>query len=437
MTKVFCPIFGGSGRRMEEIKEVDFENERAMQAIVGDNLEVIFPDLEIVGHEISLKKNRFDTVAFNVRTKSFVLIEYKKVQNDVALLQGLAYLGILRGNEGNFLQACKEKSGKKYEKEDVAWDKTKVVLVAPSFTERQLAVAEQIDEPIELYRIGRYENRIITVEMIVGPKPEKRGKRDSANSKMVDLKTLHDNLEKVLQKDMQLEKEETKVYKKWHLKNGRVVCTIAKQAKTLVLCYTTSSLNVDDADVSFVRYMVKNGRKLGKKGRGDYMSTIRNAEDIKRAIRYVERVCIQEGGAVSNQKQQTGKNLSGQGDKKYVAQRGSKRTVGLYDKLKNALRDNIPNLEFVVRKEYINWKSMANGKSICTVAVNKNTLRLCYNTTRLEISRGDAGFIRYLFNNGKRLGKAGLGDYDSKIETDVDIERVIPYVKHVHLQKVG
>ena len=422
---------------MEEIKEVDFENERAMQAIVGDNLEAIFPDLKIVGHEISLKKNRFDTVAFNLRTKSFVLIEYKKVQNDVALLQGLDYLGSLRGNEGNFLQACKEKSGKKYEKEDVAWDKTKVVLVAPSFTDRQLAVAKRIDEPIELYRIARYENQIITVETVVGPKPGKKVKKHSSNDKMPDIKTLYDNLEKVLQKDMGLEKEETKVYKKWHLKNGRVICTVAKQAKTLVLCYTTKSLNVDGADVGFVRHMVKNGKKLGKKGRGDYMSTIQNTRDIKRATRYLERVCLQESNPVLNQKWQAGRRLSGQDDKGYVAQRGSKRTASLYDKLKNALHDNIPNLECIIRKEYINWKSMTNGKSICTIAVNKNTLRLCYNTTRLEISRGDAVFIRHLFNNGKRLGKAGLGDYDSKIETSADIERAIPYIKNVHLQKVG
>ena len=414
---------------MEEINKVDFEKEGGMQAIVGDNLGVIFPDLEIVGHEIPLKKNRFDTVAFNLRTKSFVLIEYKKAQNDGALVQVLNYLGSLHGNEGNFLQACKEKSGKKYEKEDVAWDKTRVVLMAPSFTERELGAAKETDKPIELHRIAKYENRIITVEMVVGPKPEKKAtSKDPAN-------VLHDNLEKVLQKDMQLEKEETKVYKKWHLKNGRVVCTVAKQAKTLVLCYTTSSLNIDDAG-GFVRHMVKNGRKLGKRGLGDYMSTIRSPEDIKRATIYLKRVRSQ-GDPGLNQKRQAGRSLSGQDDKGYVAQRGSKRTVRLYDKLKNALHNNIPNLECIVRKEYINWKSMTNGKSICTVAVNKNTLRLCYNTTRLEPSSGDAVFIRHLFNNGRRLGKAGLGDYDSKIETSVDIERAIPYIKNVYLQKVG
>lgn len=415
---------------MEEIKKVDFEKEGAMQAIVGDNLGVIFPDLEIVGHEIPLKKNRIDTVAFNLRTKSFVLIEHKKVQSGGAIEQVLNYLGILHGNEGNFLQACKEKSGKKYEKEDVAWDKTRGVLMAPSFTERELGAAKEADKPIELHRIAKYENRIITVEMIMGPKPEKKAKSNDP----VDV--LHDNLERALQKKMQLEKEETKVYKKY-LKNGRVVCTVAKQAKTLVLCYTTSPLNVDDVDGGFVRHMVKNGRKLGKRGLGDYMSTIRNPEDIKRAIRYLERVCSQEGGPGLNQKRQAGRSLSGQDDKEYVNQRGTKRTVRLYDKLKNALHDNIPNLECIVRKEYINWKSMTNGKSICTIAVNKNTLRLCYNTTRLEVSSGDAIFVRHLFNNGKRLGKAGLGDYGSKIETNVDIERAIPYIKNVHSQKVG
>ena len=432
MTRVFCPALGGRGRYMEEVKEAKFEKESVVQAIIGDNLDVIFPDLEIVGHEISLKDNRVDTVAFNVKTRSFVLIEYKKVQNDGALVQVLAYLEALRGNEGNFLEACKDRSGRKYDKKDVVWNRTKAILIAPSFTPRERAAAKQIKGTVELYRISKYENRVITMETEIGPKLGK-----SPDPELPKLDILYTILEKVLHGDLHLEKVKTRVYDRWILKNGKGVCTVAKQAKTLVLCYTTKSLDVDKPDDDFVRHMVKNGKKIGKKGLGDYMSTIQSKKDVDRTIRYLKLVCKQKDEDDLGQKQAARGSLLGYDDKKYVTQRGAKKIVRLYDEFKNALCGSIPSLEFALKERYINWKLAPNGKSICTVTVYKNTLTLTYNTRQLDVSKSDADFVRHLFNNGKRISIAGLGYYDSKIKTKKDIEKAIPYINKVYLQKVG
>ncbi len=421
---------------MEEVEEADFDDERAMQAIVGNNLEVIFPDLEIVGHEIVLNQWRFDTVAFNVKTKSFVLIEYKKVQSKGALEQVLAYLEALDGNEGNFLQACKDQGDKKYEKKDVAWDKTKAFLITPSFTDPQLEATKHIKGPIELYNITKYQNRIMTMKTIVGPKPEKN-KKSTNGDNVVNSNVLSTNLEKILHEELHLEKEEAKVYDKWVLKNGEVVCTVSKQIKTLVLCYTTKSLEVDKADVSFVRYMVKNGRKIGVRGRGEYMSTIRSVGDVKKAIRYIEQVRTQKTKSIVNQRQQTHENLPSQDDIKYVMQKGSSRTITLYTELKNTLCNSIPYLKFIVTKRYINCKSSVTGKIMCSVVVNKKALKLSYNTRRLDVPESDDSFVRHLFNNGKWISIAPPGDYDSKLETGEDVKRAIPYIKKVHLQKVA
>ena len=418
---------------MEEVTVADFKYEEAMRATVEDSLGAIFPDLKIVGHEIRLKGYRFDTVAFNVKTRSFVLIEYKKVQNNQALAQGLAYLGVLNGNEGNFLQACKEKSDTKYEKKDVAWNKTRVFLVAPSFTDQLIKAVEQIREPIELYRVTKYENKLMTVEVIVGPK---QGDEVKKPTKKVSEDGIYGELKKVLHEDLHLEKEDGGAYEKWLSKNGKTVCTVAKQVKSLVLCYTTKSLDRSEPDEVFVRHMVENGKRVGKRGSGDYMSKIQSVEDVNKAARYLEQVFIQKTESVSRHGRRTRDRLSNQGDTEYIAQKGSKRSARLYDELRTALFNSIPNPEIIVRKTYINWKSATNGKSICTVVVNKNALKLSYNTKQLDIYESDRGFVRHLFNDNKRTGSAGLGHYDSKIETSDDIERAIPYIKKVYMQKV-
>ena len=432
MARVFYPVIGSDGCRMEEVGVTDFKYEKMMRDTVEGGLGAIFPDLEIVGHEIGLKEYRFDTVAFNVKTKSFVLIEYKKVQNDQALAQGLAYLRVLHGNEGNFLQACKEKSNTKYEKNDVAWNRTKVFLVAPSFTDRLLKAVEQIKEPIELYRITKYENKVVTVEVVVGPKLSdsvKEHENGGADS-------LYNYLKKVLHEDLYLKKKDSKAYEKWLLKDGKTVCTVAKQQKSLVLCYTTKSLDRDEVDKVFVRYMKENGKVIGKRGSGDYMSKIQSKEDVDRAVKYIEQVCKQKAGSVVSQGPQTRRDALSQDDMAFVTQKGSGRTTELYSELKKILHDDIPNLEAVVMKRYINWKSTTNGASIFTVAVNKNALRLSYNTKWLNVSKNDS-FVRHLSGNGKRISVAGLGNYDSKIETSMDVKKVIPYIKKVHIEKVG
>ena len=245
---------------------------------------------------------------------------------------------------------------------------------------------------------------------------------------------IYRDLEKNLRVGLHLKKTEGQVYENWLLsKNDQAVCTVAKQTKTLVLCYITKSLDVDEADKVFVRHMVKNGKKIGKRGRGNYMTTIRSTEDVDRAIKYLRRVCKQKNEDDLGQSE----SLPSHDDKKYVTQRGSRKTVRLYAEFKNALYGSIPRLKFELKERYINWKSVLNGKSICTVTVYKNTLTLAYNTRQLDVSGSDGDFVRHLFNNGRRISIAGLGYYDSKIKTKKDIERAIPYINKVHLQKVG
>ena len=432
MARVFWPIFESGGCAMKEIEKEDFRDEKTLHDTIRKNLGVIFPSLEIVGDEVSVGDGKVDTVGFNRKTSSFALIEYKKGEKEGALEQLLGYLGDMVRHKGDFLQACgKKKGGATWDSENIAWNKCTGILMAPSFTKHQFNAAKN-HKQIELHRIIKYEDKVLMIEMVEGQKP--RDPQD--DPKINDVQTLYDKLKKVLMRDLHLKKIETRAYHKWVLaaNDKEVVCTIALQKKSLILSYTTESLDVAETDKVFVRHMIENGKKVGKRGRGDYMSKIHNEENVKKAAVYLEQVHRQKVVSAVNQRGQTHRNPLKQDDMTHVAQKASERTVGLYSELKKALLKSIPNLEIIVTKKYINWKSATSGASIFTVAVQKNSLRVSYNTKWLNIPRSD-DFVRPLRDNGKRINVAGLGSYDSKIKTDADVKKAIHYIKKVHAEK--
>ena len=80
------------------IKQVKFNNEKEMQNLTENNLEELF-DLRFVASEFQVDNLRIDTLAFNEKTKSFVIIEYKNVKNYSVIDQGYSYLSLLLNNK--------------------------------------------------------------------------------------------------------------------------------------------------------------------------------------------------------------------------------------------------------------------------------------------------------------------------------------------------
>ena len=84
------------------IKQVKFNNEKEMQNLTENNLEELF-DLRFVASEFQVDNLRIDTLAFNEKTKSFVIIEYKNVKNYSVIDQGYSYLSLLLNNKAEFV----------------------------------------------------------------------------------------------------------------------------------------------------------------------------------------------------------------------------------------------------------------------------------------------------------------------------------------------
>ena len=443
MVRIFRAVFGEKSYNIEEVKGGGrFDSERTVQDLVEKNLDVIFPGHIVVSDEFRLEGKIIDTVAFNTKTRSFVIIEYKNVSPKGVLEQTGRYLTLLNQRQADFLLAYNETNTPQLKKTDIAWNESKMVVIAPSFTSDQLNMASMLNVPVELYQITRYENGIITIESVATHKPQVV-KNTSTKQRDVEHLTknisdtgqgLYTDLVAALKENFpSVETKERKYYVSL-LSNGKSICTVRKGQKSLSLYYKSEHLEVPKEDYSFVVGLVEGSKKTGAGVLGNYRSTIKSSQDIARAIPYVKAIHTIKVKGASVPTTQRKWSSSQYTEKEHLDRGGSNDTKALYVKFKNTLRRSIPNAESRVTKSYINW--MSRGKSICTVQVVKKSLNVCYNIDRLDVAKDDRDFVVYLVRNGKPIGKVGLGVFQSKIRDNEGIARAIPYVEEVYKTKV-
>jgi predicted transport protein len=122
--------------------------------------------IEFVRSEFIIKNKRIDSLAFDPQTDGFVIIEYKKDRNVSVIDQGFSYLSLMLENKAEFIIEYNESLGKSLKREDVDWSQSRVVFVAPSFTENQRLATNFKDVAIELWEVKKYEKDIISFNQI-------------------------------------------------------------------------------------------------------------------------------------------------------------------------------------------------------------------------------------------------------------------------------
>ena len=101
-------IFQSRDNNLVEISEEKsngkyFGLEKVIQSLVENNLDTIFSGLEFVETEFQIDDLRPDTIAFDTEKKSFVIIEYKNVENRSLIDQGVSYYQLLQDRKENFV----------------------------------------------------------------------------------------------------------------------------------------------------------------------------------------------------------------------------------------------------------------------------------------------------------------------------------------------
>jgi predicted transport protein len=158
-------IYSVKDEKLTYVEEVDFRLEKDIQKICDDNLKELF-DLEVVKSQFTVQNFRIDTLAFDIKAKAFVVIEYKKNENFSVVDQGYSYLSLVLNNKAECVLVYNESRNKPIKKDEIDWTQTRVMFIAPSFTQYQVQSINFKDLPIELWEITKYTNDTISIEQI-------------------------------------------------------------------------------------------------------------------------------------------------------------------------------------------------------------------------------------------------------------------------------
>ena len=118
-------------------------------------------------------------------------------------------------------------------------------------------------------------------------------------------------------------------------------------------------------------------------------------------------------------------------DGTYHTGNSSVETKKLYFTMKKSLLEKFEKLEVKIRKSYIGFYLKDNASCICTLEVGKSSINLCYSTTVKKGIISDSIFIR----NVEKIGTAGVGQYQSKIKSEDDFTKALPFIEKVYNHK--
>lgn len=175
-------LFKISGAKLAPVTDLRFDSyfdkEKKLQNFTENNLKELF-GLEFISTEFNLESFWLDSLAFDSINKSFVIIEYKKVENFSLMDQGQTYLNLVLDHKADVLLEYFEKTGKALKKNEVDWSQTRVTFIGPKFnTYQKRALSPNL--PFELWEVSLYEGGLVEYDEIVPAGLEKKNERKIA-----------------------------------------------------------------------------------------------------------------------------------------------------------------------------------------------------------------------------------------------------------------
>ncbi|MCH7646983.1 MAG: hypothetical protein IIA83_00030 [Thaumarchaeota archaeon] len=284
-----------------------FGLEKTIQTLVENNLDAIFSGLEFIETEFQIDDLRPDTIAFDTEKSSFVIIEYKNVENNSLIDQGVSYYQLLQDRKENFVLLYNKKKNKTFDVSDINWDETRVIFISPKYTKYQKRASSFQGLPIKLYEIKKYHENIITLSPIEDSTekqkdPSKLKTRitlseydedDYLNGKYhgqyptENTKRLWYQLKKLIEDTFEdTEFRQKKIYAGYYLRDdGSSICTLEAFKNKIILCYSTSNRNLLESSE-----FVKDVSNIGHHGIGNFQSNIESEEDILQVIPIITKV---------------------------------------------------------------------------------------------------------------------------------------------------
>ncbi|NYA27809.1 DUF5655 domain-containing protein [Haemophilus haemolyticus] len=288
-------IFTSKKGQLSQLKQQKFKLEKDIQRLFEENLTLLSGYI-FIRSEFSIKNSRIDTLAFDPETQAFVIIEYKRQQNSSVVDQGISYLNLMLEYKADFIVEYNEKQKFPLKRNDVDWSQSKVIFVSPTFNDFQIQATNFKDLPIELWEVNRFDNDIITLNIINKSKsaPNIKAVSIEKNEEFSTLKEIkvyqesdhlsdksdfiqelyEDFKQGILNLDPDIEINTRKLYIAF--KKDRNIADIRIQQKNLKIWINLPYGELDDP-----KNLAKNVSNTGHWGNGDYEITIESTQYLE------------------------------------------------------------------------------------------------------------------------------------------------------------
>ena len=293
------------------LKQSEFKLEKDIQVFVENHIpDILGEEYEFVCTEFPVGDFRIDSLAFNKETKSFIIIEDKKVENKSLVDQGLTYLKLLRDRKADFILKYNEVKHVNYNVNDIDMSQSKVIFFSPYYNKYQIYSSDYQNIPFDLYKITKYEDDIIDIEKIERTSKEKfnndifKELNSSVSSDKDEIKvyTEEDHLtrfnnEKINEayeyfrdKVTSLGDIDIDVKKIYIAFKGRRNVTDVKFLKnSLEVSINVKLGEMVDPNSVLKKYYYDNGNPIGHNGNGDYYYTVTSKDDIDILIPFIKQ----------------------------------------------------------------------------------------------------------------------------------------------------
>ncbi|VTP76402.1 DUF5655 domain-containing protein [Haemophilus influenzae] len=288
-------IFTSKKGQLSQLKQQKFKLEKDIQRLFEENLTLLSGYI-FIRSEFSIKNSRIDTLAFDPETQAFVIIEYKRQQNSSVVDQGISYLNLMLEYKADFIVEYNEKQKAPLKRNDVDWSQSKVIFVSPTFNDFQIQATNFKDLPIELWEVNRFDNDIITLNIINKSKsaPNIKAVSIEKNEEFSTLKEIkvyqesdhlsdksdfiqelyEDFKQGILNLDPDIEINTRKLYIAF--KKDRNIADIRIQQKNLKIWINLPYGELDDP-----KNLAKNVSNTGHWGNGDYEITVKSTQYLE------------------------------------------------------------------------------------------------------------------------------------------------------------
>ncbi|MDR0911919.1 MAG: hypothetical protein LBM96_04865 [Methanobrevibacter sp.] len=150
-----------SNNNLTQINKTAIGKENPLHNLISENLGSIF-GLECIKNEFTIEDLRIDTLAYDKKNKSFVIIEYKTKKNHDVFAQIFAYLSALKKKKTHFVLEYNKKNKCNFSVDDFNFQQPKLIIISSDFTKHQKKGSEEFEGiNIELWEVKRYTHKIL------------------------------------------------------------------------------------------------------------------------------------------------------------------------------------------------------------------------------------------------------------------------------------